>query len=66
MLRRLRNWEIFIVGKIRDGFIEEIVFDFSFEKKERIQIYRSGKGGKGYYKIGNSKINVLEMCLYRM
>lgn len=36
MLRRLRNWEIFIAGKIRDGFIEEIAFDLSFEKKERI------------------------------
>lgn len=35
MLRRLRNWEMSLIdGKIRDDFIEEIVFDLCFEGRK--------------------------------
>lgn len=39
MLRGLRIWEISLIAeKIRDDFIEEIAFDFSFEDRKGLGI----------------------------
>lgn len=63
MLRGLGNGGIsLIAGKIRDDFIEEIAFDFSFEESKGFKHTEVGK----VITERNSKNNVSEMCLYRM